>query len=286
MISILNIEYPDLPYLNLAFEEAIAISVGKEIVPETLRFWRNNNAVVIGRFQCPTLEVNFEHCREHGVRVERRFTGGGAVFHDLGNLNFALSMKRVNPLIGERLLRGFELIGKAVEIGLKTTGIHNALFKPINSVIIGNNKVAGMAGLITKEFIFVHGSILVNSDLETLKRVLKSSDYNPNEKFVQSKRQKVTAVERELERRIELKEIKRAIKKGLEEVLGCEFEERDLTDYEKRLAEKLYIKKYSKLEWSLGPCISCPRRKNDERIYRELTLSKKRQIGKLFQRRM
>ncbi|RLG39696.1 MAG: lipoate--protein ligase family protein, partial [Thermoproteota archaeon] len=271
MIRVLDLEFPKHPYLNMAFEEAIPLAVGEGIAPETLRFWRNDGAVVIGRFQCPSLEVEFDSCLEHNVKVVRRFTGGGAVYHDLGNLNFALSLRRSNPLIGERLFRGFELLGRAIELGIRRLGSKHAKFKPVNNVFLGDLKVSGMAGLITKDFVFVHGSLLVSSDLGVLNRVLKAPKGRSKEKFVRSRRQKVTTLERALGRSIRLKEVKEAIKEGIKEILGVELIDGVITDYEKELAKKLYEEKFSKLSWSLGPCTSCPRRKTDEMIFKRLT---------------
>ena len=277
MARVLDLEYPHSPYMNLAIEEAVALAVGRCKVSETLRFWRNDRTIVIGLFQCPSLEVNFEECMRYGVRVVRRFTGGGAVYHDLGNLNFALSLRRDNPAIRERLFKGFELIGTAVEFGLKRIGVQNVRFKPINSVLIEEHKAVGMASLITKDFVFIHGSMLVNSDIVVLERVLKASNTETNDRFVRSKRQKVITLKEALEDGVEISEVKEAIIKGLEEVLDVEFIEEEITDYERRFADELYRKKYSKIEWSLGPCVSCPRRERDEMIFKRLTFEDLRQ---------
>jgi lipoate-protein ligase A len=277
MARVLDLEYPHSPYMNLAVEEAIALAVGRCKASETLRFWRNDRTVVIGLFQCPSLEVNFEECLKYGVRVVRRFTGGGAVYHDLGNLNFALSLRRDNPVIGERLFKGFELIGKAVEIGLRRIGVRRVRFKPINSILIGENKAVGMAGLISKDFVFVHGSMLIDSDIIVLERVLKASNTETSDRFVRSKRQKVITLKEALEGGVGVQVVKKAIIKGLEEVLGVEFIEEEITDYEKRLADELYKKKYSRIDWSLGPCAACPRREMDEMIFKKLTFESIRQ---------
>ncbi len=274
MARVLDLEYPHSPYLNLALEEAIALAVGMKKAPETLRFWRNDRTVVIGFFQCPSLEVNYDECLRYGVKVVRRFTGGGAVYHDLGNLNFALSLRRENPIIRERLFRGFELVGKALELGLKRLGVRNTSFRPINSVLIGRNKVVGMAGLITRELIFVHGSLLINSNTGVLKRVLDGFKGETKGRFVRSKRQEVVTLEQALGMEVEAGFIKKNITKSLEEVLGIEFCEEGLTYHERKLAEKLYLEKYSKIEWSLGPCTSCPRRELDEKIFRKLTFER------------
>ena len=83
---LLDLEYADAPS-NLALEEAIAGQVGEGKSPSTLRLWRNRNAAIIGENQSAYAEVRLGACKELGAEVVRRFTGGGAVYHDLGNLN-------------------------------------------------------------------------------------------------------------------------------------------------------------------------------------------------------
>lgn len=269
MARLLDLEYED-PHYNLAVEEAISIAVGEGISPETLRFWRNANTVVIGRFQCASLEVDFRRCLEHGVQVSRRFTGGGAVYHDYGNLNYALSLRRDNPLVGEKLFKAFELVGKGVAIGLIELGVKESTFRPINDVQIGDRKVSGMAGLIARDYIFVHGSILISSNLEILAQVLNVPQEKLRDKFVRSVRQRVVTIEEALGRKTGIPETKDAMRKGLEGIFGVEFEGGGLLEEEEELAKELFERKYSTLEWSLGPCKGCPRRTRDELIFKKL----------------
>jgi lipoate-protein ligase A len=93
---LLNLEYTDAPS-NLALEEAIARQVGEGKSPPTLRLWRNRNAAVIGENQSVNAELRLDACRELGVEVVRRFTGGGAVYHDLGNLNYSICTRKLSP---------------------------------------------------------------------------------------------------------------------------------------------------------------------------------------------
>jgi len=93
---LLDVEYRDDPFMNMSVEEAIPREVGEGKAPNTVRFWHNSNTIVLGCFQSATLEVNFDACKETGTTVVRRFTGGGAVYHDAGNLNYAVSLKIFN----------------------------------------------------------------------------------------------------------------------------------------------------------------------------------------------
>ena len=85
---------------NLAIEEAIARgSAAKTNGKINTRFWRSSSAVVIGRFQCVHKEVNLAYCKENDVTIARRFTGGGAVYHDEGNLNFSICLDQSEPYV-------------------------------------------------------------------------------------------------------------------------------------------------------------------------------------------
>src|SRR5208337_366943 len=118
---LLDVEYSN-PYMNLALEEAIPPNVGKGASPNTIRFWRNPNAVVIGNFQSAKREVNLDRCNKYQTAVVRRFTGGGAVYHDLENLNCSMSVRRDHPLIKMDLGETFATLSQGVMEGLKLLG--------------------------------------------------------------------------------------------------------------------------------------------------------------------
>src|SRR2546425_4142828 len=94
-----EVEYRDNPFLNLALEEAIPRLVGEGKAPSTVRFWHNSNTIVIGCFQSAKLEVNMEACKETGTEIVRRFTGGGGVYHDSGDLKYAILLREGDPLV-------------------------------------------------------------------------------------------------------------------------------------------------------------------------------------------
>src|SRR2546429_6802969 len=85
--------------MNLAVEEAIPRMVGEGKAPSTVRFWHNSNTIVIGCFQSARLEVNLEACKEMGTEIVRRFTGGGAGYHDSGDLNYSISLPEGHRLV-------------------------------------------------------------------------------------------------------------------------------------------------------------------------------------------
>lgn len=245
---LLDLEYPN-PYMNLALEEAIPSNVGKDASPNTIRFWRNPNAVVIGNFQSAEREVNLHCCNKHQTAVARRFTGGGAVYHDLGNLNCSISVRRDHPLIKTDLGETFAKLSQGVIEGLKLLGAP-VRFEPPNSIQVNRRKISGGAGALKSGFVFNHCSILVSSDLERLLEVLSSSENSVEEPCVRSVRKVVSTLSIELGRELTITEVKDSLRRGFEEAFVIRLAEGRTTIEEQALAEKLYSEKYSTEAWN------------------------------------
>lgn len=159
------------PWFNLATEDWIF----RELDPHThtLFLWRNDNTVVIGRHQNPWVECKVQKMEDDGVFLARRQSGGGAVFHDLGNTNFTFLSARD----GYDQDANFQIIINA----LATFGIV-AERSGRNDILANDRKVSGSAFKHTKERSFHHGTLLIDADLGRL------SDYlNPHEKKLVSK---------------------------------------------------------------------------------------------------
>jgi lipoate-protein ligase A len=250
---LVDVEYRDNPFMNMAVEEAIPRMVGKGKSPSTVRFWHNSNTIVIGCFQSARLEVNMEACKETGTEIVRRFTGGGAVYHDNGNLNYAISLRKGHPLVpGQNLQSVFEKLSEGSVQGLRKLGVR-ADFQPVNDIQVDGKKVSGAAGSIRWNTVFHHGCILVNSDLSILGKVLNIPKAKLEDRHVMSVQKRVTTVRDELGRDASTKEVRDAIVDGIESCYGVRVEPGVLTKEELGLAEELYQTKYSRLEWNLEP---------------------------------
>ncbi len=247
MLRILFSETPDNPWMNLALEEAFFISRIKELSPNILRIWRNKNAVVIGVFQKAEEEVDLEYAEKNGIAVVRRFTSGGAVYHDLGNINFALSVKA--PL-GKRSIDFLynDLLEGVLE-ALRILGF-NPRKENVNDIVVGDRKVVGVAGSIRKEYVFIHGSMLVNTNLDVLSRVLKISKKKLMDKKVNAVKYRVTNLS-QVNPKIGVREAINAIIKGFSKTLEEETYLDLPTEKELRIAERLYTEKYSRREWNM-----------------------------------
>lgn len=189
------------PRCNLAVDEALARAAGPA---PALRFWRNDRCVILGRFQVADAEVDLGAAHRLGVPVYRRFTGGGAVYHDAGNLNVSLVAPRDHPLVGPRLGAGPQwLYGAVLEplaAAVRTLGIP-AVAAP-RGLFVGGRKLAGVAAWVGGRAVLVHTTLLVDADLVTLERVLAGPGDPGNARWrrTKSERAPVTSLAHELER--------------------------------------------------------------------------------------
>ncbi|MCL1849741.1 MAG: lipoate--protein ligase family protein, partial [Clostridiales bacterium] len=143
------------PYFNLALEEYF-LGLGTE--EDIFLLWQNDNTVVVGRFQNTAQEINERFCRENHVRIVRRNSGGGAVYHDLGNLNFSII---TNYKQGDDISFG-RFLFKICE-ALKNIGV-NAELHGRNDLVVNGLKISGSAQAIRLGRILLHGTLLCRSD--------------------------------------------------------------------------------------------------------------------------
>jgi len=271
-VRVVEAEYED-PYYNLAVEEAIPLSVAKGIAPPTLRFWRNKSAVVIGRFQCPELEVDLKLAAQKGIRVVRRFTGGGAVYHDMGNVNYALSLPSgQNP----DMRKYFQQVGDSVAAGLNQLIGQGFSYVPLNDIAYKESKISGLAASVGDGYVFVHGALLASVDLNLLSSVLRPPPEKFEGKAVRSVAKRVMNLSEIAGRNLSFEEIKAALVRGFEGVMGFEAYEGQLTEKEEELAKKLYDEKYSTLDWSLGSLTLCPTTEEEKELIKRVSLGKPR----------
>ncbi|QTL41423.1 lipoate--protein ligase A [Xenorhabdus budapestensis] len=163
------------PWFNLAVEECIFRQMSPE--QRVLFLWRNTNTVVIGRAQNPWKECNTRRMEQDGIKLARRSSGGGAVFHDLGNtcFTFMAGKPEYDKTVSTQIILA----------GLKKSGIHaiasgrNDLVLPLSD---GERKISGSAYRETKDRGFHHGTLLINADLNRLVDYL-----NPDPKKLQAK---------------------------------------------------------------------------------------------------
>jgi lipoate-protein ligase A len=246
-LRVLLFEEPENPYMNLAFEEALARARGAGLVPDTFRIWRNANAVVIGYFQLAREEVDLESARREKAAVVRRFTGGGAVYHDLGNINYTLAVKAEGP---DAVEYAYSHLLKGLINALKLLGLE-ARVENVNDVVVSGRKVSGVAASFRWGTCFVHGTLLIDADLEAMSRLLKPPAEKLKGKGVPSVKHRVANISQMLGRKPSYREVVEALVQGFGELLKADAYF-DLPSREELEAAKLlYERKYSRDEWNL-----------------------------------
>lgn len=175
----------DDPALNLALEEVL-LGRMEPGHPGFAMLWRNRPTVVVGRFQNVRAEINAAYVREQGIAVVRRMTGGGAVYHDSGTLNYTF----VRALEHAGSLPTFREAAGPVAAALRDLGLP-VCFSGRNDIVLDGRKVGGVACCRRGGGFLHHGCILVNTDLEALVQALTVDPEKFRSKGVASVRARV-----------------------------------------------------------------------------------------------
>jgi lipoate-protein ligase A len=245
----LDLEYLD-PYLNMAVDEAILLTVDNGRAPNTLRLWRNLNAVVLGQSLSVGLEVNFKAAINYGTAIVRRFTGGGAVYNDLGNLNWTVVTSKSCLPLSEGMPDVFRTVSEPIIEGLRLLGINTTFHMP-NSIQFNRKKVSGMAARVKRNSILCHGTLLVDTNLEILREVLDVPDQTEVKGVPRSVHAEIANLQQYSHLKdISLREVKNSVIEGFEKRFKVKLEKGKLNSEEEVLAQGLVKSKYSLIEWN------------------------------------
>jgi len=181
------------------FEPEINFQIEKKILDVyltdtlILRFWQNNPCAVIGKFQKEEYEINLDYVKKNKISLFRRFTGGGTVYQDRGNLNITLCKNKEKILFSKYFLEESTGITNVILEGL--ISFHKSIkINKRNSIFLDGKKVLGSAVAVKNNNFFYHASLLVNADLGQLRKVIKwEESYPENIRIpIKSKRSEVT----------------------------------------------------------------------------------------------
>ncbi|MCL2518284.1 MAG: lipoate--protein ligase [Oscillospiraceae bacterium] len=220
------------PYFNLACEEYLL-----ETESDVIMLWRNEPSVIIGRNQNAYAELNLGYIKTNNIKAVRRLTGGGAVFHDLGNVNFTfITPKSENVL-------NFKHYTQPIINSLSKLGISAELCGR-NDVEVNGLKISGNAQCCRNDKILHHGTLLFSADLTKLAGSLNVDEEKIKSKGIKSVRSRVVNIQELLDREMDVLEFKSFI----ESCFDAEVRELPNTNEIQKLADT----KYSTWDWNFG----------------------------------
>lgn len=229
------------PYYNMAFDEYCLESLP---IDEPVFFlWQNRPAVIVGYNQEVNTEVNLDYLKEKGIDLVRRVTGGGAVYHDLENLNYTIVGR------SEDLERDYPEYAALMMKALQALGVP-ATLSGRNDILVDGKKVSGFAKRVCKNRLMVHGTLMYNVNVDVLTHVLNPSTTKLQSKGIASVRSRVTNLCNYLP---ELSDIQ-AFKNRLEEILSNNYSDAEYKLSETDLAhiQQLTDEKFATWEWNYG----------------------------------
>ncbi|EPE61294.1 lipoyltransferase and lipoate-ligase family protein [Exiguobacterium sp. S17] len=236
---------PDIrdPKLNLAVEEYILKHLNVEHEDYFL-FYINGPSIIIGKNQNTSEEVNLKYIEENGIDVVRRLSGGGAVYHDEGNLNFSFITKDDG-----NSFNNYKKFTQPIVDALKQLGIEAELTGR-NDIQVGERKISGNAQFTTRGRMFSHGTLMFNSNIEEVVNSLNVSEEKMRSKGIKSVRSRVANITEFLEEEMEMERFVEALLHSIYD--GQEPERYVLRDEDWEIVQDISNERYANWDWNFG----------------------------------
>jgi len=229
------------PYFNLAAEEYVL----KNFMDNCFMLWRNGPSVIVGRHQNTLAEINMDYVKQNHIKVVRRLSGGGAVFHDLGNLNFTF----IEHAEDDKLV-DFQKYTKPVIAVLRSLDV-DACFEGRNDLVIDGRKFSGNAEHVYRGRVLHHGTLLFASELADLSGALNANPAKFTDKAIKSVRSRVTNISNHLKTPLDPEEFRdRVLRYMMDNYPNCE--RYNYTDNDIVAISKLRDEKYATWAWNFG----------------------------------
>ena len=226
-----------------AVDEAVLEAKVRDMVPNTLHLYRRKPpAVSLGKFQRIEEVVDLEYCRQRGINILRRISGGREVYTDSNCLEYALIVNQEYQEIPVDIIESFKVICTGIIMALKKLNI-DAFYKPINDVLVGGRKISGNAQRRKGSILLQHGTILVDADFESMSKALKRGDDGAAKLM-----EKLTTIRMETKQSNTIEEVTKTIKAGFEENLSMKLVSGKLIPWEAGKVKEL-AKRYRARSW-------------------------------------
>jgi lipoate---protein ligase len=231
------------PQINLAIEEYALKNL--DINETYLLFYINEPSIIIGKNQNTIEEINTEYVEKNGIHVVRRLSGGGAVYHDLGNLNFSFITKDD----GESF-HNFRKFTEPVVTALKKLGV-NAELSGRNDLLAEGRKISGNAQFSTKGRMFSHGTLLFDSEIESVVSALNVKKDKIESKGIKSIRSRVANISEFITEKVTIEEFRSLLLKNIFDGME-EIPEYVLTEKDWEKIHELSKDRYQNWDWNYG----------------------------------
>ncbi|RFM20443.1 lipoate--protein ligase [Clostridium botulinum] len=231
-------------FFNLALEEYLLRNV--DIKEDYFILWQNEPTIVIGKHQNTLKEINMNFVKDNNINVVRRNSGGGAVYHDLGNINFTFITK-----YNEKHLLDFKTFTNPVVYSLGKLNV-KAELSGRNDILIDGRKISGNSQHIYKDRFLHHGTLLFNSELENLVKALNVDNDKILSKGIESIKSRVTNIKEHVKEDISMEKFKEILIENIFIWNKNSLKEYNLTNDHINDIEKLMEEKYMTWQWNYG----------------------------------
>ncbi|GAA0448117.1 MAG: lipoate--protein ligase [Bacillota bacterium] len=233
------------PSINLALEEYVLQNFGEK--DTYLLFYVNAPSIIIGRNQNTIEEINTQYVDDNGIKVVRRLSGGGAVYHDEGNLNFSFITKDDG-----NSFQNFAKFTQPVVDALNKLGVPAEL-QGRNDLTVEGRKISGNAMYSTKGKMFSHGTLMLDSEIENVVSALKVKKEKIESKGIKSIRSRVANISEFLEKKITVDEFKEIILRHVFDVEDvADVPRYELTEEDWENVHQISRERYQNWEWNYG----------------------------------
>lgn len=231
---------------NMCLDEAILEARSQGMVPNTLRFLQfRPHCALVGFHQSVEQEIRQEYCRQFNIDINRRVTGGGAIYFGEDALGWELIAGK--DVASRDILTLYRTLSEAAVSGLKSLGV-DAAFRPVNDIEVRGRKISGTGGTEVREAFLFQGTLLIDLDIRVMLRALRIPAEKLQDKEIDALKERMTCLKWELGEIPPMKAVKAAIAGGFSKTFGVECIPDGLTKWEQEYLHR-HLEKFTSTDW-------------------------------------